>query len=171
MTEQTEQQIPAPEPAAEDAIDWRARREEQDRKMMEARRKQWEVTAAWSSREAEAINAVIREDGNVEWRDFVSHCGGIMNVIGMVDDRGEPDTRRIIPLVDELFNKSYGGKGQAMAGGMVMRLGPRNRPYPHKRPPVQPAARSADEVTQADAERLLRAAQEAAASKPKFHGR
>lgn len=146
MTEQSAPQNP------ETTVDWQARHAEIDQQMADHQRKSFEIADAWSSPAAIAVGEVVREDGNVNWRHFVSHVGGILQVLELVDENGKPDTRRIIPLVDDLFNKSYGGAGRRMAGGMTMRMGARNRPYPHA--PLR-ARSSGDEVVQADAERML----------------
>lgn len=146
MTEQTAPQTPAP------AVDWQARHAEIDQQMADQQRKTFEISNAWSSPAALAVGQVVREDGNVDWRHFVSHVGGILKVLELVDETGKPDTRRIIPLVDDLFNRSYGGAGRQMAGGMTLRMGARNRPYPHAPLVVWS---SGDDVVQADAERML----------------
>lgn len=159
MTEQTAPQTP------ETAIDWQARRADLDRQLADNQRKMWAISDAWSSPAALAVGQVVREDGNVGWRDFVTHVGGILKVLELVDENGKPDTRRIIPLVDDLFNKSYGGAGRQMAGGMTLRMGARNRPYPHAPLPVRS---SGDELVQADAERLLA---EAAEERPRMTSR
>lgn len=112
------------------------------------------INAAWSSPEARAVAEVVQQDGNVDWRPFVGHAGGILAVVDLVDETGRPDTRRIIPLVDELFAKSA---KKNLQGGITMTLGPRNRPYPHGPAPVQRTGRN---VTQADAEKLLEEAQQ-----------
>lgn len=111
------------------------------------------IDAAWSSPEARAVHEIVQQDGNVDWRPFVQHAGGILAVVDLVDG-GRPDTRRIIPLVDELFAKNA---KKALQGGITMTLGPRNRPYPHGPAPVRQTDR---DVTQADAERLLEDAQQ-----------
>lgn len=96
---------------------------QQDR---EHREKEHAIDKAWHSKEAKKIHEVIREDGNVDWRQFVTHCGGILNVVAMVDEFGLPDTDQIIPKVDELFSKDSETEYQ---GGVIFRRHPRNRPY------------------------------------------
>lgn len=118
MTEQTiTEQTAADLQTVREGVN-RARRESDDRLSR--------IAAAWESPEARAVAQVVREDGNVDWREFVGHVGGILKVVELVDDQGRPDTDRIIPLVDELFGKH--AKKQ-LQGGMTMTLGPRNRPY------------------------------------------
>lgn len=84
------------------------------------------IDRTWASREVREIRELVRDDGNVDWTTFVTHCGGILNVAAMVDERGRPDTDRIIPLVDELFAKHAVTE---YAGGITMTRRPRNRPY------------------------------------------
>lgn len=84
------------------------------------------VSAAWSSPEAASIRKMVNDDGNVDFREFVSHCGGIMAVVAMVDDRGVADPGKVIPKVDELFSK---WAVTELAGGITMTRSPRNRPY------------------------------------------
>lgn len=125
------------------------------------------VSAAWSSAEARAIAEVVRGDGNVDWREFVSHAGGILEVVKLVDDQGKPDTRRIIPLVDELFDKYA---RQEFRGGVTFTKLPNNRPYPHARPVVQAPVVFPEDGAEAAAE-LLREEQEQAARRPTTHPR
>lgn len=89
-------------------------------------RQREKLDAAWTSPEAAAIRALVENDGNVDWRAFVGHCGGILEVVKMVDAQGRPDADQIIPRVDELFGKTA---VTPMAGGIKMTIGPRNRPY------------------------------------------
>lgn len=99
-----------------------ARLERQYRDSIE---RQGHIERAWASPEVSAIRELIRADGNVDWPEFVSHCGGILTVAAMVDDHGKPDTDRLIPLVDELFNKY----AVTEYTGMTMTKKPKNRPY------------------------------------------
>lgn len=151
MTEQTtEQQSIRPETPA----DFQAMRARLDAQQREATERAYKISAMWESREAAAVRKVVQTDGNVDWREFVSHCGGIVKVVGLVDEQGDPDTERIIPLVDELFNKFA---VQEFAGGMTMTKRPQNRPYRHRKPTPDPTFPG-----DGDPESLLRAEREAA---------
>lgn len=88
--------------------------------------RQSRIDRAWASPAVAAIRELIRADGNVDWPEFVSHCGGILKVAAMVDGNGKPDTDRLIPLVDELFSKYAVTE---YAGGLTMTRKPKNRPY------------------------------------------
>jgi hypothetical protein len=134
-----------------------------------------EMDRAWHSPECEKIRHVVREDGNVDWSQFVKHCGGILEVVAMVDDYGLPDTDRIIPKVDELFNQH---SEKTYQGGVVFRQHPRNRPYVAGRGTSAGEARAAEQRSmlprdpgEGDAERLLRAEQEAASRPRTTHPR
>lgn len=121
------------------------------------------VDAAFRSKEAERIRNVVLEDGNVDdWREFVSFCGGILEVVAMVDEHGLPDTDRIIPKVDALFDKHV---QKELKAGSPFRRGMRNRPYVAGRgtaagETVAAAKRMAGEdreISLDEAERLLEA--------------
>ena len=104
-------------------------REMNDRRVredIERRDRAERIDRAFTSPEAEKIRHVVVEDGNVEWRDFVKYCGGILEVVAMVDEYGLPDTDRIIPKVDEM-HAAYVQK--LRDAGHVLIPGPRNRPY------------------------------------------
>lgn len=93
------------------------------------------IDRTWASREVREIRELVRNDANVDWPTFVTHCGGILNVAAMVDEHGRPDTDRIIPLVDELFAKSAVTE---YAGGITMTRQPKNRPYGPQAAAVDP---------------------------------
>lgn len=124
------------------------------------------IDAAWSSPEARAVHEVVQQDGNVDWRPFVQHAGGILAVVDLIDETGRPDTRRIIPLVDELFAK---GAKKALQGGITMTLGPRNRPYPHGRVSGTAPALSSD--GEAAAKRVQQALEESQQTPPRTTAR
>lgn len=93
------------------------------------------IEQAWNSPETRAVRQFIVDDGNVDFREFTSHVGGIMEVVALVDEQGQPDADRIIPKVDELFAK-YAVK--EFAGGLTMTRRPQNRPYRPKAAAVDP---------------------------------
>lgn len=97
-----------------------------NRQEREHRDRVHQMDQAWHSPEAAKIRDVVRSDGNVEWLEFVKHCGGIMAVVGMVDGYGLPDTDQIIPKVDELFDTYV---QREIKAGSVFRRRPGNRPY------------------------------------------
>lgn len=112
-------------PAAPPGEDLLARLERMQR---ESRERAAAIDAAFQSPEAQAIRKMIQDDGNVDWTEFVKSCdGGILAVVEMVDEQGRPDAKRIIPLVDALFEKHFGET--EMQGGVIFRRHPRNRPY------------------------------------------
>ncbi|MEU8472710.1 hypothetical protein AB0F30_33335 [Streptomyces sp. NPDC029006] len=126
------------------------------------------IDAAWHSPETQKIRDIVRDDGNVEWPEFVKHCGGILKVITMVDEYGLPDTDKIIPKVDELFNKYAQAEVDA---GSVFRRRPSNRPYVAGRGTAAGEALAAAKRAQfpgdydareGDVDRLLKEEQEAA---------
>jgi hypothetical protein len=136
-----------------------------------------QIDKAMHSAEADKIRNLIREDGNVEWMEFVKHCGGILNVVAMVDEYGLPDTDQIIPKVDELFHKH---SEQECQGGVIFRRHPRNRPYVPGRGTSAGEAKAAAkraafpgdrDAPEGAAERLLREEQEAAARPRTTHPR
>ncbi|QLJ06714.1 hypothetical protein HZZ00_37420 (plasmid) [Streptomyces sp. NEAU-sy36] len=105
------------------------------RQQRESLERRSQVEKAWSSPEAKRVHEFIKRDGNVDWREFVSHCGGIMNVVALLDAQGQPDADRIIPLVDELFDKYAVTEYR---GGITMTRRPNNRPYrPQRGPSVE----------------------------------
>ncbi|MGV9227612.1 hypothetical protein ACWDPF_33650 [Streptomyces albogriseolus] len=93
---------------------------------MERRAHRDQVDNAFRSPEATRIRELVVADGNVDWREFVVYCGGILEVVAMVDQYGRPDTDRIIPKVDELFYERYSREEYV---GMTVTRHPRNRPY------------------------------------------
>lgn len=150
---------------------WAAMRRRLDQQQRESIERASKVQAAWSSWEAEVVREVVRADGNVDWREFVSHAGGIMRVCELVDAEGRADTTRIIPLVDELFGKTAVTEYK---GGMTVTRQPRNRPYHHSRALL--ASREVDQRAafpgdgdprQCDVEALLRQQQEEAMRTPR----
>jgi hypothetical protein len=166
MTEQTtEQQQPLRPETPADFQAMRARLDAQQRESIERASK---ISAMWGSQEAAAVRKVVQTDGNVDWREFVSHCGGIVKVVSLVDEQGDPDTERIIPLVDELFSKHA---VQEFAGGMTMTRRPQNRPYRHRKPVPEPMFPGDRDAPEGAAERLLREEQEAAARPRTTHPR
>lgn len=162
MTDQPTASWPAPgsplyvEPLTEQQLAAaRERLERGQRESLEASRK---IDKAHASPEAEKIRDIVREDGNVDWIEFVKHCGGILNVVEMVDEYGLPDTDRIIPKVDELFDKYV--QAERDRGSISVRR-PSNRPYVAGRGTAageaQAAQRRADrDAGLGDAEKLLR---------------
>jgi hypothetical protein len=138
---------------------------------------QRELDRAWSSPECEKIREIVRQDGNVDWTDFVKHCGGILEVVAMVDEYGLPDTDQIIPRVDELFEKY----AQLDADrGSIFRQRPKNRPYVPGRGTSAGEAKAAAKLAavsggrdpgEGDAERLLRAEREGSALRRQTHAR
>lgn len=118
MTEQTEQQQTGTEP--ERVL---ARLERQQREHLEHTSR---IDRAWTSPEAVAMRQLVQADGNVDWSQFVTHCGGILKVVALAGEDGKPDTDRVIPLIDELFAKYATTE---YAGGMTMTRRPQNRPY------------------------------------------
>lgn len=84
------------------------------------------IDAAFKSPEAKQLREMVEDDGNVEWREFYTHCGGILETVKLVDENGVPDVDRVVEKVDELFN-SYVQK--EIAAGSIFRRKPRNRPY------------------------------------------
>lgn len=145
-----------------------------ERSQSESRDLSARISAAWSSPEAEKIRDVVRQDGNVDWPEFVKHCGGILEAVAMVDGYGLPDTDRIIPKVDELFNKWAQAEVDA---GSVFRKRPRNRPYVAGRGTSVGEARAAQrrsggsDPREGDAETLLRKEAEASALNPHMRRR
>jgi hypothetical protein len=141
---------------AQDRDDVLARLEASQREILERRSR---AERAAVSPEAKAIKEIVDADGNVPWPEFVKHCGGILEVVAMVDDQGRPDTDQIIPKVDELFDYLF--PPQEFKGGMTMTRKPQNRPYVPRR--VQAPVFPGDgEISQAEAERLLEEAQKPA---------
>jgi len=161
MTEQTT----TTEQHTDQEVDWAAARARLDQQFRESVQRTSLVQNAWDSAEAKAVREVVQADGNVNWREFVSHCGGILNACDLVDADGRADTRRIIPLVDELFAKDA---SKEFAGGVTYTRKPGNRPYIHSK------ALTAERVPfpgdrdyrEHDAEELLRREQETAHSRP-----
>jgi hypothetical protein len=163
MTEQTTPQAPAQQPEQEDVL---ARLERIQR---ESRERVAQIERAFRSPEAEKIRELVRDDGNVEWLEFVKHCGGILKVVEMVDAYGLPDTDRIIPKIDELFNKWAQAE---VDRGSVFRRRPANRPYvpgpgtsageakAAAKRSIRPGDPYPGEPTQAGAEDVLRALEE-----------
>ena len=101
--------------------------DERMRQEVENRERAQKIDAAFRSPAAQKIRDVVMEDGNItDWREFVRFCGGILEVVKMVDAHGFPDTGRIIPKVDELFNEHV---QEDIKRGSVFRRGMRNRPY------------------------------------------
>lgn len=84
------------------------------------------IDDAFRSPEAKRLREMILDDGNVGWREFVTHCGGILETLKLVDENGVPDVDRVVEKVDELFN-TYVQK--EIDAGSVFRRHPRNRPY------------------------------------------
>lgn len=146
MTDQTPDTAPETDPQEQQedrltpqkAGDILARLEENQRK---SREQATQIEAAWRSGEVAKIREIVREDGNVDWVEFVKHCGGILNVVAMVDDYGLPDTDQIIPKVDELFKK---WAQIEVDSGSVFRRHPGNRPYIAARGTSAGEARAAD---------------------------
>lgn len=97
-----------------------------NRNQQESHERSRKIDAAWQSPAARKIREIVVEDGNVEWPEFVKHCGGILEAVAMVDEYDLPDTDRIIPKVDELFNKYAQAE---VDRGSVFRRRPKNRPY------------------------------------------
>jgi hypothetical protein len=164
MTEQSHTPQQAPE------IDWaaaRARLDEQHRASIE---RASHVQNAWESPAARSVQEVVRTDGNVPWREFVSHCGGILKVCELVDADGRADTTRIIPLVDELFGKHA---TKEFAGGVTFTQKPANRPYVHSRALMEARAaqKRAEFPGDNDPEQLLRAERENALKPRTTHPR
>ena len=116
--------------------EWQAIRDRTEENMRKSREHSRLVDKTWASPEVAAIGKVVREDGNVDWRQFVAHVGGILKVAELVDGNGDPDTERIIALVDDLFNEHA---DREVAMGSVFRRRPGNRPYKPQRA-VQPHA-------------------------------
>lgn len=117
------------------------------------------VENAWNSPEAAALRRFVQEDGNVDWREFVSHCGGILKTVELVDQNGDPDPERVVPLIDELFGKFA---TQEFAGGMTMTRKPNNRPFRKRGPSFEEQRAQFPGDSEGDAEALLRVEQEAA---------
>ena len=147
MTEQTtEPRLPAPnfpeghplhaKPLTSEQRDGVLERLE--RQQRETREHAHQVETAWKSPKAQQIREVVEGDGNVEWPEFVKHCGGILKTVQLVDDNSEPDTDRIVPLIDELFAKHA---SQEFQGGVTFTRRPRNRPYEPRRVPSVRAQR------------------------------
>lgn len=160
MTDQTPTQTPdAPEVAeqparpfnyaepisAERAADLLAQLERTQR---EAREQSRNIEKAWASDAAKKIRQIVLDDGNVEWTEFVKHCGGILEVVAMVDDYGLPDTDRIIPKVDSLFDTYV--RIERERGSVFVRR-PGNRPYVAGRGTSAGEARAAQRRTDRDA--------------------
>ncbi|MFF2168148.1 hypothetical protein ACFVWP_46960 [Streptomyces sp. NPDC058175] len=125
MTETTPVQDTRPDtnltkPQADDLL---AKIERQQRESIE---RAAQISRAWESTEARRLHDFIRADGNVDYREFVSHVGGILAAVAMVDENGDPDHEQIIPKVDEIFAK-YATR--EFTGGMTMTSKPQNRPY------------------------------------------
>ncbi|MGQ4397902.1 hypothetical protein ACN6K5_000904 [Streptomyces violaceoruber] len=154
----TEQQTPErlTDSEAEDIL---ARIERQDR---ERRERRDSIDRAFNSREARAIVEFIREDGNLpgyDLRELASKAGGILELVAMVDEDGDPDPEKLVPFIDGVFNETAKTE---FAGGMTMTKRPNNRPYqPRKKPAVR---FDTDGLTVRDAERLLEQARQAEAS-------
>lgn len=128
MTEPTTTQEQSPELAEKEAeaARWREIREEENRKILAYQERTAMIDRAHQSPEARLIRELVLDDGNVEWREFVTHVGGILEVVKLVGQDGLPDVDRIIPKVDEIFN---GHVEREIAAGSVFRRYPRNRPY------------------------------------------
>lgn len=138
---------------AEDRTDALARLEAAQRETLERRSR---IDRAFTSPEAKAVKEIVEGDGNVPWPEFVKKAGGILEVVAMVDGQGRPDTDRIIAKVDELFAELF--PPQEFRGGMTMTRKPQNRPYVPRQPKVT-VFPGDGEISQAEAERLLEAAQ------------
>lgn len=131
MTEQTPPTTLLPEGSALNAapLDRETIRKLNDERMradVEHRARMKAIDDAFKSPEATRLREMIEDDANVGWREFVSHCGGILEVVKLVDENGVPDVDRVVAKVDELFN-SYVQK--EIDAGSVFRRYPRNRPY------------------------------------------
>jgi hypothetical protein len=134
MTDTAPRTIAPAYPSADAAMTAAKIRELNDQRMQadqEQKDRMSEIERAWASPEAKAVHEMVQQDGNVDWRDFVGHCGGILEVVAMVDAEGRPDHDRIVPQIDELFAKHY--SKQQLSGFTVTRQ-PNNRPY---RPPLR----------------------------------
>lgn len=125
MTETTPVQDTRPDTnlTESQADDLLAKIERQQRQSIE---RASQISRAWESTEARRLHDFIRADGNVDYREFVSHVGGILAAVALVDESGRPDHEQIIPKVDEIFAKYA---TQEFTGGMTMTRQPRNRPY------------------------------------------
>jgi hypothetical protein len=155
MTESSPTTIAPVYPSADAAMTAEKIRELNDERMradQKHRDRLNRVDNAWSSPEATAVREFVQQDGNVDWRPFVSHCGGILEVVGLVGEDGTADADRIVPLIDAMFAKTAVTK---MVGGLTMTRYPRNRPY-------RPQGRTVTdrEPVQQDAERLLEESQQ-----------
>jgi len=138
---------------------------------MERRERMDRIDRAFSSPEAQKIRRVVEEDGNATWTEFVKHCGGILEVVAMVDEYGRPDTDQIIPKVDEIHAAYVQRLREA---GHMLLPGARNRPYvpgPGTAAGERlAAAKRADrEPGVNDAERLLAEEAEAAERRAAWH--
>ncbi|GAA3595262.1 hypothetical protein [Streptomyces osmaniensis] len=154
----------APALTAKDAESALQRLERSQREALERRSR---AERAASSAEARAVKDVVEGDGNVPWPEFVKHCGGILEVVALVDEQGRPDTDQIIPKVDALFEQLF--PPQEYKGGMTMTRKPQNRPYVPGHGTAQAALKRAQagmDKDIADAEELLRREQEAARRVP-----
>lgn len=136
-----------------------------EKTMRESHEKSARIDAAWRSPEVKRIRDVVLEDGNVDWLEFVKYCGGVLEVASLVDDYGLPDTDRIIPKVDELFDTHVQAE---IERGSVFRRRPGNRPYVagrgtsagEERAAALRASRAGVDPGEGEAEALLRAEQE-----------
>lgn len=153
----------APPITAEQREDALGRLERQQREALERSR---QIEQAWQSPAAKKMRDIVTDDGNVEWSELVKHAGGILEVVALVDEYGLPDTDRLIPLVDELFNKY---EQQEIDRGSIFRRHPKNRPYVAGRGTAVGEARAAEkrglfpgdrDYREHDAEELLRQEQE-----------
>lgn len=120
-----------------------------------------QIDRAWESRQAKAITEFVRDDGNLpgyDLREIAVRAGGILNLVAMVDENGDPDPEQLVPLIDRIFNETAVTEYK---GGMTMTRKPRNRPYQPQRP--KPVQFRGDGMSVRDAERLLEQARQAEA--------
>jgi hypothetical protein len=151
MNEQPPPTITPVSPYAAGAMTPEKVRELNDQRMradQEMRDRASRIDAAWNSLETRELAEFVRQDGNVDWREFVSYCGGILEAVALVDEHGRPDPAKLIPRIDAMFAKTAVKK---MAGGMTMTSHPRNRPYrPPMAVPVRDPAPDAEELLDAE---------------------
>lgn len=128
MSDHAPHTIAAVRPHADGGLSPEQVREMNDERMradQEHRDRMSRIAAAWDSPEAKAVHEFVRQDGNVDWREFVGFCGGILEVVAMVGEDGRPDPEKVVPRIDELFYRDY---SQKESGAFKVTRHPRNRP-------------------------------------------
>jgi hypothetical protein len=117
----TEQTAPETETASETAAPQR----DPNAAWLVARDRSHEITRILNSESTHALQRAVREDDNVDWREFLREAGGALKLADYLTADGQPDLDRVRETVDRVFHRD---SETEYAGGMIMRRFPKNRP-------------------------------------------